>query len=91
VTLTIMTLSITKLYHYAECRDLFIDMMSVVRLSVVGPNVVRLSVVRLNVVGPNVVRLSVVRLNVVRLSVVAADPIFRAEHKKVLQTLPLTL
>jgi hypothetical protein len=30
VTLTIMTLSITNLYHYTECRDLFIDMLSVV-------------------------------------------------------------
>ncbi len=35
--------------------------------------------------------LSVVRLNVIMLSAVAADPIFRAEHKKVLQTLSLIL
>ncbi len=40
--MSIMTLSIAKLCHYpecqcAECRDLFIDMLSVVMLSVVAP------------------------------------------------------
>jgi hypothetical protein len=31
------TLSITKLYHYAECRVLFVVMLNVVMLSVVAP------------------------------------------------------
>jgi len=52
-----MTLSITKLCHYAEsycaeCRDLFIGMLSVVRLSVIRLSVARLDVVRLRVVAP---------------------------------------
>jgi hypothetical protein len=55
-----MTLSITKLYHYAECYcaecyDLFICMLNVVLLSVVRLNVVMMSVVRLNVVMLSVV------------------------------------
>jgi hypothetical protein len=42
MTLSLMTLSITKLYHYAEChcaecRDFLIGMLNVVRLSVVAP------------------------------------------------------
>jgi hypothetical protein len=86
VTLSIMTLSIKKLCHYPEClcagcRDLFIGMLNVIRLSVVRLNVVRLNVigqnvVRLNVVRQNVVMLNVVRLNFVMLSVVApyAEP-----------------
>jgi hypothetical protein len=33
----IMTLSITKLCHYAECRDLFIGVLNVIMLIVVAP------------------------------------------------------
>ncbi len=47
--------------HCAECRNLFIGMLSVIRL-----NVVMLSVIRLNIV-----MLSVIRLNGIRLSAVA--------------------
>jgi hypothetical protein len=45
--------------HYAECRDYFNIMLSVVRLSVF-----MLSVVRLNVVMLSVIMLSVVMLSV---------------------------
>ncbi len=49
-TLSIMTLNITMLCHYAEfccaeCHDLFIDMLNIIILSVVMLNVVMLSVV----------------------------------------------
>ncbi len=52
-----MTLSITKLCHYAEyhcaeCRGLFIGMLNVIMLSVVMLSVVMLSVVMLGVVAP---------------------------------------
>jgi hypothetical protein len=40
-----MTLSIAKLCHYAECRDLFIGMLNVVMVSVIMLSVIRLSVV----------------------------------------------
>ncbi len=35
-----MTLSITTICHYAECRDIFIVMQNVVMLSVIMPSVV---------------------------------------------------
>ncbi len=47
MTFSITTLSITKLYHYAECNILFDVMLSVIIL-----NVVMLSVVMLSVVTP---------------------------------------
>jgi hypothetical protein len=45
-----MTLSIIKLFRYAECRALFIVMLNVVMLSVVMVDVVMLSVVKADVV-----------------------------------------
>ncbi len=52
-----MTLSITLLYHnaecrYAECLILFIIALNVIMLSVVVPNVIMQRVVILNVVVP---------------------------------------
>ncbi len=52
-----MTLSITKLCHYAECHcaerhDLFIGMLNVIMLKVIMLCVVRLNVVLLTVVAP---------------------------------------
>jgi len=45
-----MTLSRTSIFHYAECRDIFIVILIVIRVSVVTLNVVMLSVVaQLNV------------------------------------------
>jgi hypothetical protein len=49
MTLSLTTLSIMKLCHYAECqcaecRDLFIGMLNVIMLSVIRLNVVMLSV-----------------------------------------------
>ncbi len=49
-----MTLSITKLCHYAEyhcaeCRDLFIGMLNVFIITVIRLNVIMLSVVGLKV------------------------------------------
>jgi hypothetical protein len=75
MTLSITTLSIMKLCHYAEwhcaeCRDLYIAMLNVVMLSVIRLNVVMLSVIRLNVVMLSVLRLNVFMLSVIRLNVV---------------------
>jgi hypothetical protein len=50
-----MTLSITRLFHYVECRILFTTMLNVIMLSVVMLNVIMLSVVMLNVVLPSAV------------------------------------
>ncbi len=52
-----MTLSITKLFHYAEChcaecRDLFIGMLNAIMLSVNMLSIIRVNVVRLSVVAP---------------------------------------
>ncbi len=55
-----MTLSITTICHYAECRDLFIVMLNVILLSVIMVNVVILSVM-----------LSVIMLSAIILSVEA--------------------
>ncbi len=48
-----MTLSITALYHYAECRVEFIVMPNVIMLSVSMLSLVMLSVVMLNVGAPS--------------------------------------
>ncbi len=50
-----MTLSITMLYHCAECHILFIVMLDVVMLSINMLNVIMLSVDMLNVIMPSVV------------------------------------
>ncbi len=47
-----MTLSITKICHYAECRILLIVMLSVIMLSVIMLSAGMLSVVMLSVVVP---------------------------------------
>jgi hypothetical protein len=57
-----MTLSITMLCHYAECRVLFIIMLSVIMLSVVMLSVIMLSVVMLNVVMLSVKRQGTITL-----------------------------
>ncbi len=70
-TISIMTLSITTLCikcHYAECHNLIIVMLNVIKLSVIMLNVIKLSVVMLNVIMLNVIKLSVVILNVLMLS-----------------------
>jgi hypothetical protein len=75
-----MTLSITMLCHYAECRVILIVMLSaimlnVIRLSVIMLNVVMLNVIMLSAIMLNVIRLSVVRLRVVRLRFIMLDVI----------------
>jgi hypothetical protein len=72
VTFNMMTLSITELYHYAECcnaecRILFIFMLSVVMLSVIVLSVVILRVIMLSVVMLSIVMLIVIMLSVVSL------------------------
>ncbi len=57
--------NLTTLHHYAECRVLFVVMLSVAML-----NVVMLSVI-MRAAMLNVFMLSVVMLNVIMLSVVA--------------------
>jgi hypothetical protein len=46
------TLSITMLYHYAECGILVIVMLNVIVLNVILLSVIILSVVMLSVVAP---------------------------------------
>ncbi len=55
-----MALSITKLYHYAECRILFVVMLNIIMLSVLTLIVVMLSVTLQSVITLIVVMLSVI-------------------------------
>jgi len=48
-----MTLSITMLCHFAECRVLFIFILNVIRLSVILLNVAMLSFIVLGAVTPS--------------------------------------
>ncbi len=79
MTLTIrglfVTLSITRLFHYAECRVLFTTtlnaiMLNVIMLNVIMLNVIMLSVIMLSLIMLCIIMLSVFMLNVVTLSVV---------------------
>ncbi len=74
-----MTLSIMALNMkccYAECRNLFIVMLSVIMLNVVMLNLVMLSVILLSVIMLSVIMLSVVMLSVGMLSVVAPQFVY---------------
>jgi hypothetical protein len=64
-----MTLSITGLCHYAECRVLFIVTLNVIVLNVIMLNVIVLNVNKLNVIMLNVIMLNVIMLNVIMLNV----------------------
>jgi hypothetical protein len=69
VTYRTMTLSITTLYHYAECRILFIVMLIVVLMNAVMLSVAIMNVVMLSATIMNVIMLSVAIMDVVILSV----------------------
>ncbi len=68
MTFIVMTFSVTKLYHfakrhYADCRILFVVMLtavmrSVVIVSVIMLSVIIMSVIMLNVVAPQIVPLA---------------------------------
>jgi hypothetical protein len=60
---------ITTVYHYAECRVLFVVKLNVVMLSVFTLSVIMLSVFTLSIVMPSVVMLSIFMLSVVMLNV----------------------
>ncbi len=47
-----MTLNITMLCHYAECRILFIVMLNVFMLSVIMLSIVMLRIIMVSVVAP---------------------------------------
>jgi hypothetical protein len=65
-----MTLSVTKLYHFAkqhytDCRILFVVMLTAVMRSVVMLSVLMLSVLMLSVLMLSVIIMSVMMLNIV--------------------------
>jgi len=60
-----MTLSITKLCHYAECCIPFIVMLNVITLDVVILNVIMLDVAMLNVINLDVDMLRIIMLSVI--------------------------
>jgi hypothetical protein len=64
-----VTLSITKLFHIAECNALFTVMGNAIIWSVILLKVVMLYVIMLNVVKVNVIILNVNMLNVHLLNV----------------------
>jgi hypothetical protein len=77
-----VTLSLTLLCYYAECRILFTIILHDIMLSVVMLNVIMLSVVMLSVV-----MLSVVMLSVVMLSVVAYKKLAIGKHSSLFSSI----
>jgi hypothetical protein len=64
-----MTLTITTISHYVECRDLFVVKLNVIMLSVIMLNVNMLNVIMLSaVVPPTVFNVSLDITRNVRLS-----------------------
>jgi hypothetical protein len=78
VTLSKVTLSITMIYHYVECRISFIIMQRVIMLSVIIVNVVMLNEIVLSVITLSVIMLSVIMLSVIMLSVIMLNVIMQS-------------
>jgi hypothetical protein len=65
-----MTVSITMLCQYAECRILFFIVLNAIMLNVIMLNVIMVSVNMLSVVTLNVIMMNVIMLNVIMLNVI---------------------